>query len=356
MVLALIIWVLPTLATRAARSSERSDTCDVVAGLTCGGGVRLIAEGRALPFRYTKKLSATNRDKWESMWEYLGLPPPVPSVDFTAEIVVAWVGRGTSCEEGGPTVLVCRSGELRLKRRIGPCTHYSGEEPQPRFWILAVARSMLANPSKASTGANAKGQNCTPEIDAAEIARRWQAQRSRRGERTWIQQLRWDTAAGLVGGVSPTQGGLWGTELRFGLRDDIGFRWNDGFFGDLIGVDLRSRWLMAPNAERAGTFMLGLWPWMMMSYDWLFNRPFSRQPTFMNVLVPEAGVVLDGGVGGYLYWSFPLMLREEIHFYRTTPYVVGEHSAYELAPGLLWLLSPSGRNLAFTLSLSAGLW
>jgi hypothetical protein len=253
-------------------------------------------------------------------------------------------------------VLVCRNGEFRLKRSSGLCTLYSGEESKPRFWILAVARSTLASPSKAHNVADRKGTNCEAEIDAAEMERRWQALRSPRGERAWIHELLWDAAAGVVGGASPTQGGQWGAELRVGLRDNLGSRWNDGFFGALIGIDARARWLMAPNAERAGIFMLGLWPWMMMSNDWLFHCPFSRQPTFMNVLVPEAGVVLERGVGGYLYWSFPLMLREEIRFYRTKPYIISEHLAYELAPGLLWMLSPSGRTLAFTLSLSAGLW
>lgn len=100
---------------------------------------------------------------------------------------------------------------------------------------------MLATPSKAHKGAAVTGVPCEAEVDAAEIARRWRAQRSQAGERAWFHELLWDAAAGL---------------------------------------------------------------------------------------------------------------REEIHFYRTKPYVIGEHLAYELAPGLVSTRAslPSGtRALALTL-------
>jgi hypothetical protein len=126
--------------------------------------------------------------------------------------------------------------------------------------------------------------------------------------------------------------------------------------GDLVGIDLRARWLFDPGTVRPHVVTLGLWPWMMMSDDWLFHRPFSRQPTFMNLVVPEAGVVFGSGVGGYLGWSFPIMLRRTIYFYRTSPYVADEHWAFELAPGVLWIFQQGGQSFTFTLTVSAGLW
>lgn len=66
--------------------------------------------------------------------------------------------------------------------------------------------------------------------------------------------------------------------------------------------------------------------------------------------------MLGRGVGGYVAWSFPIMYRKVIRFYRTSPYVLDEHWAFELAPGALWIFQQTGRSLTFTLTASAGLW
>jgi len=131
---------------------------------------------------------------------------------------------------------------------------------------------------------------------------------------------------------------------------------DEDLWATLVGLDLRARWLMDPDAARPHLFMVGLWPWIMTSEDWLFHRSFARQPFVMNLFLPEAGILLNGGIGGYLGWSLPIMLRRTTYFYRTSPYVLGEHWAFEVAPGALWLFEPNGQSVTFTLSASAGLW
>jgi hypothetical protein len=360
-VLALRIVLVLGLCARAAHSSDAGAPCDVVAELSCGDGVRLIAEGPTLPFKDPEKLTAANREEWERLWHYLGLPAPFPVVDFRADIVAAWVYTASECREAPPRVVVCRNGQLGLRRRPPvDCTVPLHSAPRPRWvWIAAISRSRLASTGNQGIDTDHDDEerlDCTPDIAPAELKARERAWRSVAGHRSWFDTLRWSAAVGAIGGYSPSRGGLFGGELRTGLRDDIGIGAGEGFLGNLVGVDLRARFLNVPNDARPSLFMLGLWPWMMMSHDWVFQRSFSRQPTFMTLIVPEAGIVLDGGLDAYLYWSFPIMLRQTTYFYRSSPYVVREHVAFEFAPGVLWRPSPRSRDLAFTLSLSIGLW
>lgn len=229
--------------------------------------------------------------------------------------------------------------------------------PGPRAMrVLAVSRRRVASardglaPPRSAPQAPA---SCDPEVDQAEVYKRRHALRQ---QRSWLEKLNWQAAAGALAGASPSSGGLVGAELRAGLRGKISLGGGAGFLGDWLGLDVRARWLMAPDAAHPQRFTVGLWPWMMMSDDWVFHRHFVRQPTFMNVLVPEAGFVFSRGVGGYLGWSFPIMLRPTIFFYRNSPYLLDEHWAFEFTPGVLWLFEPSGQSVTFTLSLSAGLW
>jgi hypothetical protein len=346
------------LCASAAHSSDAASRCDVLAELSCGDGVRLITEGPTLPFDDPEKLTATNREEWGRLWDYLGLPAPLPVVDFKADIVVAWVYMASECHEPPTRVVVCRNGQLGLRRRPRvDCTVPLHSEPRRHWvWIAAISRSRLASIRSEGNHTDQEPPACTPEFTRAELKARNRAWRAVAEAPSWFETLRWNAAVGAVGGYSPSRGGLYGAELRAGLRDDIGVGGGEGFLGDLVGLDLRARFLNVPNDPRHGLFMLGLWPWMMMSQDWVFYRRFSRQPSFMTLIVPEVGIVFDGDVDAYLYWSFPIMLRKTTYFYRSSPYIVSEHVAYELGPGLLWRPSPRDRDLAFTLGLSVGLW
>lgn len=348
---------LLALSAGAAQSSEASSQCDVVAELSCGDDVRLLTSGPTLPFTDAKELLATNHEDWARLWAYLGLPAPLPVVDFTADTVVAWISTASECGADPPKIVLCSNGALQLRRRQTHCNAPLVSQPRPRWvWIAAVSRLGLARLTNQANDNNQRQLECRPEIDADELKARWRAQRATQSERSWFEALRWNAAVGAVGGYSSRRRGLYGAELRAGLRDDIGMGGGAGFLGDLVGLDLRARWLQAPSDGGRALFMLGLWPWMMTTHDWVLHRWFSRQPTFMTLVVPEAGLVLDGGVDWYLYWSFPIMLRETTYFYRTSPYVLGEHVAFELVPGLLWRPTPRRRDVVVTLGVSMGLW
>ncbi|HEY3255083.1 MAG TPA: hypothetical protein VGJ91_14080 [Polyangiaceae bacterium] len=344
--------------------------CVAVAELACGDGVRVLTTARALPLDSGTHLLADDPREWQDLWRYLGLPDPAPSVDFRVESVVAFIYASVRGAEPDPSLQICRDGRVELTpASYALCTGPLVGMDEPRVVrILAVSRRRLASALQGRAADRAASERvageppgaCIPVVDEREILRRRVAFRAMRANRSWFEKLKWQAAAGAIGGVSPTLGGIVGAELRAGLRAERReqFRVGDGegFFGNLVGLDLRARWLMDPNAARPHLFTVGLWPWMMMREDWVFHRHFTRQPTFMNVLIPEGGLVFNRGLGGYLGWSFPIMLRPTIDFYRQSPYVPSEHWAYELSPGVLWLFEPSGQSVTFTLTFSAGLW
>jgi hypothetical protein len=259
-----------------------------VAHVACGDGVRLVASGRALPFDFETPLSAESSEDFADLWHYLGLPDPVPVVDFRTEYVVAWVTKDGWI--GYPVMRVCRDGRLELAFS-SPSWLYLGTTPEPYTTrVFAMSRRRLAGALEGASSDEASSSplvSCDAEVNHSEIRRRQLARREAMQRSAWIEGFDWQAAGGLIGGVSPSRGGLVGGELRAGLRNDIDLGDGDGFVGDLIGVDLRARWLVDPGAARPNFVTVGLWPWMMMSHDWVFHRSFSRAPTFMSLVAPK---------------------------------------------------------------------
>ena len=85
--------------------------------------------------------------------------------------------------------------------------------------------------------------------------------------------------------------------------------------------------------------IVGIRPWIARGEDWGTEwLTTKRHPSIFGSIIPKSGMMLQQGSQppAYLAWSVPFLWHRSQFYYRTTPYLLHEHSAFEVRPGLLW--------------------
>lgn len=379
-----------TLFSHVAVAEPQESSVDS-SPITCADGLYLIYTGHTYPcddHDFRKRRTATDPETWHQLWnEYVGVLEP-PPVDFERYVVISIVTgylqnrtpktalRSTAIRTDGTLVVSFYAEGVRM---TGPPFDTEPIIWLNTVWFMAIPRSRLPG-----NVAPRKVVRQSPWLGSGDYPRDFDPQKTRPAEeqcylpRLTSEQFRaqivetgqldygrdrthWEGMVSLFGGVGSAETAMAGPELTLGASRTLQLGSDDWekWLGNSWGLEL-SGWIGLSTAREQFSTIVGVRPWVARTEEWGTEwLATKRHPTALGSILPEVGILSREGdpIRPYLAWSAPFLWHREQFYYRTTPYLLREHSALQVSPGVLWeMKTRSSSELFVTLNVGYRLW